>query len=48
MEEYVKRARDTPDTRNLPTELLEEIYHTIKNNEIKIPEENLNADVNGM
>ncbi len=48
LEEYVKRTKETSqDTKILPSELLEHIYIDIANNEIRIPEENPEDDING-
>lgn len=48
LEEYIKRFKDSSDTKNLPSELLENIFYSIKNNEIKIPEENPDDSINGI
>lgn len=47
VQDYVKSARQPKETQHLPTELLENIYYNIKENEIKIPDEHPNEEING-
>ena len=47
VDDYCKIAREPKETKHLPREILEKIYFEIKQNEIKIPEENPNEDING-
>ncbi len=43
----MKIARDTQYTKDLSRELVENIYYSIRNSEIKIPEENPDDSING-
>lgn len=47
MEEYISRMAAMDDTKNLPKEFFENVYCSIRDKEIKIPEEHPEAEISG-
>ncbi len=47
LEQYIKMARDTKYTKDLTVEFIESIFYGIRNNEIKLPDENPNDAITG-
>ena len=47
IEEYTKLAKGTKYTKDLTAELIENIYYSIRNNEIKLPEEHSDDTITG-
>ncbi len=43
--EFIRNNRGINDKKDLPQEMLKDVYYSIKNNEIKIPEEHLGLDI---
>ncbi|PRP87347.1 golgi-specific brefeldin A-resistance guanine nucleotide exchange factor 1 [Planoprotostelium fungivorum] len=40
LEDFVRRARESKETQDIPIDLLENLYYSVKQNELKITEEN--------
>lgn len=47
LEDFVRRARESKETQDIPIDLLENLYYSVKQNELKITEENTRDVIQG-